>query len=87
MFLKFFQISKGGGIFRRYLIVRWYEFVYSIDVVLVYNKFQEIIDDDYFVKLVYVEIVMLSFYFCVIFLVKVEVWGREIFEVFEVIIF
>lgn len=85
--LKPSQISKGGGISRRYLTARWYEFAYSIDAVLAYNKFQETIDDDHPVKLAYAfpdvaKTAMPSLYPCVISLVKVEVWGRETFEVF-----
>lgn len=85
--LKPSQISKDGGISRRYLTARWYEFAYSIDAVLAYNKFQETIDDDHPVQLAYAfpdvaETAMSSLYPCVISLVKVEVWGRETFEVF-----
>ena len=69
------------------MTARWYEYAYSIAAVSAYNKFQETIDDDHRVKLAYafpdvVETAMSSLYPCIISLVKVEVWGRETFEVF-----
>ena len=85
--LKPSQICKNSGISRRYLTSRWYEYAYSIAEVSAYKKFQETIDDDHRVKLAYafpdvVETAMSSLYPCVISLVKVEIWGRETFEVF-----
>ena len=85
--LKPSQVCRDRGISRRYLTARWYEYAHTIAAVSAYNKFQETIDDDHRVKLAYafpdvVESAMSSLYPCVISLVKVEVWGRETFEVF-----
>lgn len=80
-------IAVNRAISKRYSSKRWYEYAYSVDFALAYNKFQETIDDDHPVKIAYAfphvdAATMASLYPCVVTLVKLEKWSQETFEVF-----